>query len=96
MTAWTQQEMNTLHQNMHLPSGMIQSVIPTHTKDAIRRQRNRAMGKAFPDERATVVKIRESFMTRRWSQLNISAYIRACKGCVASRNMLETAGLWYK
>lgn len=49
MTVWTQRELNTLYQNMHLPCGIIHSVIPTRTKDAIRRQRNRIMGGNIPE-----------------------------------------------
>lgn len=97
MTAWTEQEIRTLRQNMHFTASGIRNVIPTRSVDAIRKQRKQMMApmKFLAGEHTRVgSEIMASLQKRGWNRFETTLYMRACKADEGALQMLKQRGLW--
>ena len=97
MTKWTQQELNTLRQNMHFTPSGIAKVIPNRTVDAIRKQRNRMLApmQFLKGEHTRVgAEIVASLQKRGWNRFETTLYMRACKSDEGALQQLTQRGLW--
>lgn len=90
---WTQTELNTLLQNLHLTPSGIHSVIPGRTLKGISDKKRRVMGRGVYDYKQGKV-ITQSLKRRNWNAMEISHYMRAIRGDDASQQRLYNAGLW--
>ena len=97
MTKWTQQELNTLRQNMHFTPSGISRVLPNRTVDSIRKQRNRMLAPMQflkGDHTRVGAEIVASLQKRGWNRFETTLYMRACKSDAGALQMLKQRGLW--
>lgn len=90
---WTQTELNTLLQNLHLTPSGIRSVIPGRTLKGISDKKRRVMkrGAYNPSQGKAIM---QSLKKRNWNIVEISHYMQAIRGDNASQQRLYNAGLW--